>query len=246
MANLPARTESPDSPVAMKSLPASIEYAIASVYPDDSQKGPDGRYRRCVTLPQELMPTAAERTAITQHLQTLQRYAGQTAESDPSSREQLLDLIERLCQSLPSQVAGARGIEAATEGYLVAVSDIPVWAVEKALTLWYRGRAHEDGDKFNYTFRPGFHDLRRVAYRLSQPVFTRMKGLQLLLAAEPRRTISDAEREAALARWQEIGARLQKVSREPDPRRLRPGYAARTIKDIADRARRRAAGLLAG
>jgi hypothetical protein len=234
-----------DNPVTMKSLPASIEFAIASVCHDDLQKGPTGRYRECVTLPRELMPSPAAVREIENCLLTCGRFVDQTPQSSPEAADELLGLIERLCLALPSQVRGERGIEAATEAYVTTLRDIPIWAIKRAIELWYKGEAHADGDEFNYTFRPGFADLRKIANRVAWPMRRRIHELSTLLKAEPRREITPEEKADVIARFDKLTGRLRRVARQPDPRARKPGHAARVIREIAAKSRRRQAGLIA-
>lgn len=104
--------------------------------------------------------------------------------------------------ALPSKGAGEATGEAKADAYMIALEDMPAWAVTAAIRGWYRG---EHGTEHNYTFAPAPAVLRKLAMTERWKVSGRAKALGELLEAVPEVEFSDDHRKEMLGRLQRIG-----------------------------------------
>jgi hypothetical protein len=115
----------------------------------------------------------------------------------------LLDLIEEMMLALPAQQQSDVGVEASGKAYLVALYDVAWWAAAEAVKRWYRAEAgvSENGQPYDYHWRPGSAELRRIARQAEWLVRGPAKMLRRLLAAKPLPEFDDTHRAMMLRRW---------------------------------------------
>lgn len=67
----------------------------------------------------------------------------------------------------------------------MALEDVPYWAVEGAIRLWYRGAAGNDerGNPYDCSWAPAPADLRRIALQIGSDLHSRIKYLEYVLSA---------------------------------------------------------------
>lgn len=104
--------------------------------------------------------------------------------------------------ALPSKGAGEATGEAKADAYMIAIEDMPAWAVTAAIRGWYRG---EHGAEHNYTFAPAPAALRKLAMAERWKVAGRAKALGELLEAVPEVEFSDDHRKEMLNKMKNIG-----------------------------------------
>jgi hypothetical protein len=86
------------------------------------------------------------------------------------------------------------------QAYLLALEDLPAWAIEEACHRWLRGEA---GD-FNYSFAPSPPQLRTVAIAQRDKRVHLRKALERLLTAEPEREYTKEYRGEMLLRLADL------------------------------------------
>lgn len=96
---------------------------------------------------------------------------------------------------LPGQNASELAAAVRAETYMMALDDVPFWAVEEALRLWYRG---EHGQSFDYRWAPEAATLRRLALVETQRLRNRISVIDKVLSAQPRQN-NKAELDAGMA-----------------------------------------------
>lgn len=167
----------------LPSLPAWLITRVKALS-GELQPTPEG-YRDCLTLPKELMPTPEQRTAIQDHIRNLNLLLSQTPENDAECEAKTLLCLTKIFLALPSRKSDETGTQAKTEAYMVALEDVPYWAVEAAIRLWYRGTAGNDerGNPYDCSWAPAPADLRRIALNLGSDLHQRIKYLNCVLNA---------------------------------------------------------------
>lgn len=115
---------------------------------------------------------------------------------------EVLGAVTRMLLALPSKASGEAIGEAKADAYMIALEDMPAWAVTAAIRGWYRG---EHGPDYNYTFAPAPADLRKFAMAERWRVAGRVKDLEELLEAVPEREFSDKHRGEMLLKLKSLG-----------------------------------------
>jgi hypothetical protein len=188
-------------PGRMPSWPAWVASRLASLKAE-WQPDAKGKYREIPTLPAYLMLDEGRRDELAEHKAALLALYAATPEASAEAEATVLVSVGRMMLVLPTSRQNEESAEARTEAYLAALDDVPPWAVESAIRLWYRGEcgSNEHGEPYDCAWCPSPADLRRVA--LAE--LWRVKGLAVvvgdLLAAEPRIEFSDEHCEAMRAR----------------------------------------------
>jgi hypothetical protein len=197
-----------------------------------------GSYRRGPTLPAELLLSTSERAVVESYLQALQALIAATPENDEDARKGLLATVTKMMLVLPSQKASEEAGEAKAEAFDVALSDVPVCAINEAVRGWYRGQY---GDGHNYTWQPAPAVLRRLAFLELTKIRYRIRDLENILAAKAERDLPPpAERPT----WADIQKKLPWLRRMFDaptdvpcapPRLTREELERRRAQEFLDR-----------
>jgi hypothetical protein len=171
----------------MPSLPAWVALRTASVR-SEVQPDPETRkWRRTPTLPSSLILNAAERDELESHIRELEALCKPTPGSSPDAEGAMLIDLTRMMLALSGPRQSEASAESRGEAYMVALDDLPPWAVRSAIRRWYRGDAglNERGEPFDYRWCPAPADLRKVAMHELWRVKARIVTLRTLLTAEP-------------------------------------------------------------
>jgi hypothetical protein len=174
-------------PGRMPSWPAWVASRLASLKAE-WQPDAKGKHRKTPTLPAYLMLDEGRRDELAEHKAALEALYAATPETSAEAEATVLVSVGRMMLVLPTSRQNEESAEARTEAYLAALDDLPPWAVESAIRLWYRGDcgSNEHGEPYNCAWAPAPADLRRIA----QAELWRVKSLAVavgnLLAAEPR------------------------------------------------------------
>jgi hypothetical protein len=102
--------------------------------------------------------------------------------ADPKSEEETFVVVGKLMLALPSTAPSEASTVARGEAFMMALDDIPTWAVRAAARRWCRGDA---GDKYDYHWCPAPAELRALALTELWRVVERTNTLKRLLRAEP-------------------------------------------------------------
>lgn len=174
-----------ERPTQIASTPewlASLKSAVSlNDQPVAGMKG----LQEVMTLPAHLMPTEAQRLGIETHIAQLNTMLARTPQKNRQCEKATFALITKLMLTLEGRNTSELATEAQGEAYMIALSDIPHWAVEAAIERWYRGHCGNDlhGNRFDYRFRPDPETLRRLSFEEVWKLKTRIKELEPILAA---------------------------------------------------------------
>lgn len=154
------------------------------------------------TLPVSQCLSTDERSQVSLRKTLYESLLAGTSLNDPATANEVLGTVTRLLLALPSKAAGEATGEAKGEAYMIALEDMPSWAVSQAIRAWYRG---ECGSEHNYTFAPAPAVLRKLAMTERWKVASRVKALGELLEAVPEVEFSDDHRAEMIGKLRSIG-----------------------------------------
>ena len=188
-------TQQPLDPLNLPSLPEWLTSRLGMV---SRQNG----YRRPASIPESRQLSSQERMEVGSLLITLNGLYRNTSLNHPQTANEVLGAITRLLLALPSKASGEATGEAKAEAYMIALEDMPAWAITVAIRGWYRG---EHGPEHNYTFAPAPVVLRRLVMIERHKVAGRATALGELLEAVPEVEYSDEYRAEMLGKLRSIG-----------------------------------------
>lgn len=119
---------------------------------------------------------------MTAHIATLAPRLDETPEKGEVWAKATIVLVTKMLMVLPAAQSSSEAMEARAEAYMVALEDIPAWAVEAAVRGWYRS---EYGTGYNYRWAPVPAELRAVAFLEAWKVKERIRDLSRVLEAKP-------------------------------------------------------------
>lgn len=131
---------------------------------------------------------------VEQHVSALSAALAMTPYEDERHGELTLTTVTKMTLVLPSREAGELANEAKGEAYMVALEDVPSWAVQEAMRKWYRA---ECGEKHDYRWQPAPATLRDLAMTETYRVMGVRRRLNEILVAEPLLEFT-AEQEASM------------------------------------------------
>ena len=189
----------------MPSLPAWVASRVASMK-DETQSDATGKWRTVPTIPANSILSAAEREAIERHVAELGMMCERTPLNQDEAEAETLLIVTKMMMVLPAQRQNEASAEARGEAFMMALDDVPSWAVAAAVRRWYRGHGGENerGEKYDCHWCPAPADLRDVAMTEQWRVRGRAMTLTKLLAAEPLIEYSDEHCAAMWARLSQL------------------------------------------
>jgi hypothetical protein len=206
----------------MPSLPEWLASQVKGVTLN-SQPHPDGGHKSVWALPENLLPTEAQRQAIQVYIGGLKAFFVLTAENDDKANTETMVSLTKLLAALPAQRLSEDAAEAKCESFMVALEDVPYWAIQEAIRQWYRGGYGEaiDGIPLDYRWAPAPATLRKLAHKETGKLRLQIAPLHRVLDAVPLIDFSDqhcarmrdrmsAEIKAALAENDKVFAGLTK------------------------------------
>jgi hypothetical protein len=204
----PATIQLPDlrREVQMPSMPAWLASLVASVKTEMQPDPVTGKHRMTPTLPASSSLDTAQRELIELHVAELERLCGGCPCNDPDSAMETLKLLRHMMRVLASTTPNEASAEARGEAFMMALDDVPTWAVAAALRRWYRGDGGKDarGQPRDCHWCPAPADLRAIALVELWPVKERIARLRDLQRAEPLIEFSDEHCAAMRARLAEL------------------------------------------
>lgn len=180
-------------PDKMPSLPVWVASRLAAAQREMQPDPVTGKWRMVLTLPVALRLTATSIAEIKVHVANLETLLGPTPEDDPDVEAEMLALIAKMMMALPAQRQDELATEASGEAFLMAVEDLPAWAVRSAYRRWCRNEAglNARGEPYDCHWRPGPADLRSVALTELWRIKGRIEDLKGIVIAEERIEYSD-------------------------------------------------------
>lgn len=211
------------------SLPVSVQRSLSGLKAGSTIVATEGPYRfarTVMTIPASLAPSKADRSLIARKIGDLTLLLAQT-DLDYSTGK----VAEMLLSFSPSMTQSTATVR--TRGYIVALDDVPTFAVVEACRRWLRHEAGKFGDpndqrnpprEPDYAFPPTPPILRVLALRVAGLVDAQRQRLQDLLKAEvvdDPREHTEADRERMSNLLAELAAHL----RGRNPRPMKRGVA---------------------
>lgn len=177
-------------PTAMPSLPAWLVSQRATLKANLQIQGE--RFKDVLTLPPDLLPTEPQRAAIERHLVSLNSSLRETPENGTDWATETLTTISKMLMVLGGTKASELAGEAKAEAYMVALEDVPSWAVVATSRRWYRSGCgnDENGRPYDYRFMPDPAAMRRLSVIESHRARGQITELQKVLDAVPYRDCS--------------------------------------------------------
>lgn len=127
-------------------------------------------------------------------MRLLNKLSGPAPIDSVDAEAALLVVLTKMMLVLPVTKQNEQSAEARGEAYMVALDDLPIWAVEAAIRRWYRGDVGTNADgepRFDCHWAPQPADLRELATAESKRVQWLSQMLGAVLAAEPAFEFSD-------------------------------------------------------
>jgi hypothetical protein len=196
-------------------MPSLPEWAasLIELIRDEHQPGPDGHHRKVPTLPANSILRGHRRAEVEQHIADLIALCNQTPLASAEWEGTTLIVITDLMLALPSAQQSDVGAEASGKAFLMALDDVPSWAVAAGVRRWYRGECGETefGRPYDYRFRPSPADLRRISLIEKWRVYGRVTILRRLVAAEPRLEFSEEHCQRMKDKLASLSSQLRSV-----------------------------------
>ncbi|MET4297069.1 hypothetical protein ABIB06_007844 [Bradyrhizobium sp. LB8.2] len=106
--------------------------------------------------------------------------AASEADNGTENRRARLALVGNLLLAYPIPNGTSEAGRARAEAYLVALEDVPPWAIAEAIKRWHRG---ECGQGYNYRWAPAPAELRQLSKERVRPARETIAHLEAVLAA---------------------------------------------------------------
>lgn len=122
--------------------------------------------------------TAEHRARISAKIREIQQFTA--VEQTREHREASLGLIAKMLMAYPMASSSSEAGAARGEAYLIALDDVPPWAISETIRRWHKGQCGAD---HNYRFAPAPAELRECAMKLLEPAIQTMQHLEMVLGA---------------------------------------------------------------
>ena len=122
--------------------------------------------------------TAEDRARITAKLVELRTVS--QADDSAENQKSRLGIVANMLMAYPMAGGSEETGRARSQAYLIALDDVPPWAIADTIKLWHRGQC---GPDHNYRFAPAPAELRGASMNLLQPVKQVISHLESLLNA---------------------------------------------------------------
>ncbi|OKO70915.1 hypothetical protein [Bradyrhizobium sp. NAS96.2] len=187
----------------MPSWPEWVDLRVRSMKDECQRALVDGKYRTLPTLPVDLALTQDQRAEIERYISDVLALFEQTpAQHEDWERATLAKITELFFGPLRNGRPSADEVEIAGKYYLLALRDVPSWAVDIAVENWLCGFCGNDerGEPYDSQWRPVPAVLKKVAISVTYPLHAQVRMLRRLLAAEPIIEFSEEHRANMRAR----------------------------------------------
>jgi hypothetical protein len=178
-------------PGPMPSLPAWVASRVSSLTTELQRNPLTGNREQMPTLPAGLVLSPMQKADVQQHARDLRALC--MPHDDAETEQRLVDMLTEFVCVKPLQ--GQNELSAAALGatVLVALNDLPLWSVERAIIRFHRGdwALNGQGERYDYRWCPPSADLRRIAYGEMIIVRYRAEQLEQLVQAVPREEFSE-------------------------------------------------------
>lgn len=203
MATAIARTTKTALQLRTPSLPAWAVSRLESLT-DNWQPpaaDPSAPSRKTPTLPRNLSLSDQHRIVLREICVSLDSIDLSTPLDAATVEANMLVIITKMLLAKPARRGSEQAGEAVGEAYMVALDDLPPWAVAAAVRRWHRG---ECGRERDYRWSPDSATLRDLASQEVAKVKGQIIAIRRLLAAEPRVEYSKEHRAGMLDRLSKL------------------------------------------
>jgi hypothetical protein len=173
-------TPDPLRPTKPPSLPQWLEEPLMFLK-KATRRDQAGRLREIFVLPSRQIPNQSQRREIEGYIEVLVGFDEMTPDRNQRHSAVTLTAVSKMIMALGGKKFSDLTGEAKGEAYMVALNDVPCWAVEEALRKWYRGEFEKE---YDYSFPPAPAILRKHARDEQYLVRYRGQRLRELLQAE--------------------------------------------------------------
>jgi len=126
--------------------------------------------------------TTSERSAVEIQLKDLQTLV--SGYGDEFEEQQKQTILTKLFLAKPSGPMTEIGAASRAESYMMALEDIPAWAIEAAIKRWHRGDVPGISlDEFKWA--PDSAVLRKIAANMLEPYYENIRIIERVLLARP-------------------------------------------------------------
>lgn len=138
-----------------------------------------------LVLPLELMPSETQRQEMQAHIDNLRSYLRQTPAESAEAETAVATAVSKLLVVLAGERKSELSEGARADVYLDVLDDVPYWAVDAAVKLWFRHDCGTDekGKAHDYKWAPDPGTLRKIAQRQTYDMSARIGSLQRVLEA---------------------------------------------------------------
>jgi hypothetical protein len=174
-------------PMLTPSLPVWIVSRLASLSREEQRDDKTGRYQMVDILPPSSILTLSQRDEVERYIASVNELCEHTPENSANAQRETLEAVKQLMLTIEMPGQTVTSVEARTMAFMVALGDVPSWAVVSAVLAWARGGWGTDsrGEPFNYRWCPAQAELRTAAMRAMWPLKETIAKLQRLLKAKP-------------------------------------------------------------
>ena len=215
LATIEIKLPDPRRPAMLPSLPAWAEHSSAAVRLELQIEPTTGKFQDVLVLPSPMLPSPEQRQAMMAHMDSLRSYLAQTPATGEQWEIKVATSVSKL-SVLAGEKRSELGTDAWSEVYLDVLDDVPYWAVDVALKLWFKHDCGTDekGKPHDYKWAPDPGTLRKIALRETYNMSARIGTLQRLLDA---REYVDCS--AQLAQGRAAMAGLKRALADPEAAR---------------------------
>lgn len=136
----------------------------------ETRKSSDGHWHAVQVLPRDVALSDHDRKVLERYKGQLSKALDMTPEKNPISAEATATAVSKMILALGGRANEDLAGQSKGEAYIMALDDVPHWAVEAAIRKWYRGECWSHPfarDENDYRFPPAPAVLRKIAMNAS-------------------------------------------------------------------------------
>lgn len=185
------------------SLPQWLEERLTSLVEVD-HRTEEGKFVIAKALPADMIPDKTQKDFISRKIAIWDAALNMTPKSNQAFAAKATEIVGKMMLVLGGREAGQFAAAARGEAYMIALEDIPIWAIEEAMRRWYRRGCDTESEKFDYRWMPDPGSLRTISHRIECWVRYLRRQADLVLHAPPIVEISEEDRAKMRGRVEEL------------------------------------------
>lgn len=160
---------------------------------ETEQRDETGRFRMMKVLPTEMLPSEQQHQIIDRKVSSMEVALAATPDNDRVFAAKTTECVTKMMLVLAGREAGEYAATAKGEAFMMALNDVPFWAVEEAMRRWYRKECDTGAETFDYHWMPDPGSFRDIARRHECAVRFLMNKLRSVREA-PALEVDDPEK----------------------------------------------------